>query len=158
MPDRAPAHLKLETMAGTWRGEERIRPAPWDPAGGSASALIVNRLALGGQVLVQDYEQARGGRPAFTGHGVLRWDDAEQVYVFHWFDSLRTTPAEFRGSFGGGVLTLVRREPRGSARAVWEFAADGQSYQYRMDVSGDGERWTPYLEGAYVRESGGGSA
>jgi hypothetical protein len=50
------------------------------------------------------------------------------------------------------VLTLVRREPRGSARAIWSFAADGGSYGYRMDVSGDGERWTPYIEGTYVRE------
>lgn len=46
----------------------------------------------------------------------------------------------------------MEREPRGYARAVWDFAADGGSYNYRMDVSGDGESWTPYLEGTYVRE------
>jgi len=154
MPARTAAHETLEMMAGSWAGTERIHPAPWDPSGGTASARVENRLALGGQVLVHDYEQTRDGTAAFTGHGVLRWDEAAREYVFHWFDSLRTEPAEFRGGFEGGVLTLVRREPRGSARAVWDFAADGSGYRYRMDVSGDGERWTPYLEGEYSRAGG----
>jgi hypothetical protein len=147
-----PARIELEAMAGTWRGEERIHPAPWDPAGGTAHGVVVNRMALNGQALVQDYTQSRGGSVVFSGHGVLRWDADAQELVFHWFDSLRTTPAEFRGRFDGRALTLVRREPRGSARATWAFALDGGSYSYRMDVSGDGESWRPYLEGTYVRD------
>jgi hypothetical protein len=149
-----PAQLEIEAMAGTWHGEERIHPAPWDPAGGAAHGVVVNRTALNGQVLVQDYTQSRGGSVVFSGHGVLRLDADTQELVFHWFDSLRTAPAEFRGGFDGHALTLVRREARGSARAVWEFALDGGSYRYRMDVSGDGESWTPYLEGTYVRDPG----
>jgi len=147
-----PAQLELEAMAGTWRGEERIHPAPWDPAGGTAHGVVANHIALNGQVLVQDYTQSRGGSVVFSGHGVLRRDADAQELVFHWFDSLRPVPAEFRGRFDGHALTLVRREPRGSARTVWVFAPDGGSYHYRMDVSGDGESWTPYLEGTYVRD------
>lgn len=149
MPEPNEALLKLEVMVGTWRGEETIQPAPWDPAGGRASARVENRLALGGQVLIQDYEQVREGGGAFTGHGVLRWDSPTNEYVFHWFDSLRTAPGEFRGTFAGDTLTLVRREP-GWARARWTFA-DGR-YTYRMNVSADGETWHPYLEGEYARD------
>lgn len=148
-----PAQLDLAAMEGTWRGEEHIHPAPWDPAGGPAHGVVVNRIALHGQVLVQDYAQSRGGSVVFSGHGVLRWDAEGQEFAFHWFDSLRPDPAEFRGRFGGHALTLVRREPHGHARATWEFAPGGGSYRYRMDVSPDGERWTPYIEGTYVREA-----
>ncbi|HET7229315.1 MAG TPA: DUF1579 family protein [Longimicrobium sp.] len=146
---RAEAFRALEAMPGTWRGEETIHPAPWDPAGGRAASRVENRIALGGQVLVQDYEQTRGGAAPFTGHGVLRWDDAAGELVLHWFDSLRTAPGEFRGSWEGGTLTLLRHTP-GWARARWTFSAD--RYSYRMDMSADGETWHPYIEGEYTRE------
>jgi hypothetical protein len=143
------AHRRLETMAGTWRGTETIHPAAWDP-GGRADAKIENRLALAGQVLVQDYEQVRGGALVFSGHGVLRWDEAAGEYVFHWFDTIRTAPGEMRGTFDGATLTLHRREP-GWARAQWTFSGD--RYAYHMDVSADGEAWRPYMEGEYTREA-----
>ena len=95
----SPAQIEFEAMEGTWRGEERIHPAPWDPTGGAAHAVVMNRVALNGQVLVQDYAQSLGGSVVFTGHGVLRGDAIAQVLVFHWFDSLRSEPAEFRGRF-----------------------------------------------------------
>jgi hypothetical protein len=151
MPGPGDAHRGLQVMAGTWSGEETIHPAPWDPAGGHAAARVCNRLALDGQVLIQDYEQVRvGGAPTFAGHGVLRWDADAREYVFHWFDSIRTSPGEFRGTFDGGTLTLVRRGAPGWARARYDFAGD--RYTYRMDVSGDGEQWQPFTEGEYRRE------
>jgi hypothetical protein len=151
MPQRTDAHRRMEMMAGNWTGTETIYPSPWDPAGGEATSRVENRVALDGLALVQEYAQTRGGSaPTFRGHAVLRWDDHAQEYVFHWFDSVVTQPSEFRGNFDGDTLTLVRREPRGSARARYEF--DGDRYTYRMDVSGDGENWTPFLEGSYQRE------
>jgi len=154
IPEPGDAHRRLHAMAGTWAGEETIHPASWDPAGGRADVRIWNRLALNGLVLVQDYEQARGGgAPVFTGHGVLRWDDEAREYVFHWFDSVRTAPGEFRGSWEGDTLTLLRSGAPGWARARYDFAGD--RYTWRMDVSGDGEQWLPYLEGTYTREPDG---
>jgi len=149
MPQLEDAHRALEMMVGTWRGEEVIHPAPWDPAGGRATVRVENRLALGGQVLVQEYVQTREGGGAFEGHGVLRWDAVAGGYVLHWFDSIRTAPGEFRGTFDGGALTMLRREP-GWARAVWTFTGD--RYTYRLEVSADGAAWRTYLEGAYTRE------
>src|SRR3954463_16524706 len=108
-PARTAEHGKLEMMAGSWAGTERIHPAPWDPSGGTASARVENRLALGGQVLAHDYEQTRDGAAAFTGHGVLRWDEAGGAYVFHWFDSLRTEPAGVCGGLRGGGAGGVAR-------------------------------------------------
>ena len=152
MPQPGDAHRKLQGMTGTWSGEETIHPSPWDAAGGRATARVRNRLALNDLVLIQEYEQTRGDcdAPTFVGHGVLRWDDDTREYVFHWFDSVRTAPGEFRGTFDGDVLTLVRRDGPGWARARFAFAGD--RYTYGMDVSGDGEQWHPFLQGEYTRE------
>ncbi|MDB4949964.1 MAG: hypothetical protein JWM27_2613 [Gemmatimonadetes bacterium] len=151
MPKPTDAHRKMEAMVGEWRGEERIHPSPWDPAGGIATARVSNRLALDGFAVVQDYEQDRGAGVNFRGHGVLRYDAAAGEYAFHWFDSSGMPPGEFRGPFDGDVLTVTHRGPQGHARAIFDFGTAGR-YLYRMEVSGDGEAWHPFLEGEYTRE------
>jgi hypothetical protein len=151
MPQPTEAHRRLERIAGTWVGEEKIHPTPWDPAGGAAVGRAQNRVALDGFALVQDYEQERDGRVNFRGHGVMRWDPARQHYAMHWFDSSGVPPSEFRGQFDGDVLTLTCAAPQGHSRAVWDFR-EPDAYHFRMEVSPDGNQWTPFMEGRYARQ------
>jgi hypothetical protein len=151
MPVVTEAHRRLDRLVGTWKGEERLYPSPFDPQGGTASGLVQNRRALDGFAVVQDYEQERDGKIKFRGHGVFRWDGEDDTYTLHWFDSLGLPPNEFRGRFEGDVLTLVNAGPQGVTRAVFELHGS-QSYTYRMQVSPDGTNWFPFMEGTYTRE------
>lgn len=152
MPRPTDADLRLQKLVGRWRGEEYIFPSHLDPKGGPAIGIADNRSALDGFAVVQEYEQERGGVVNLRGHGVFRWDRLASVYVLHWFDSIGMPPSEFRGTFEGDVLTLTSRDDPARVRATWDFSGDGR-YRYRMDVSPDGERWMPFMEGDYAREA-----
>jgi len=149
MPKPAAAHRKLERVVGLWTGEEKLFPSPWDPKGGTAISRVENRLALDGFAVVQDYEQERNGKVNFRGHGVLRWEAQQQCYEMYWFDSMGMAPNIFRGSFEDNVLTMTNKQAQGYTRAVWDFRQDGQ-YQYRMELSQDGNQWQLFIEGHYT--------
>jgi Protein of unknown function (DUF1579) len=150
MPSLSEPHRRLEVLVGAWQGEETLHPTPFDPKGGSAKGIVHNVRALDGFAVVQDYTQERGGRPTFRGHGIFRWDPEGQDYVLHWFDSMGQEPSTFRGTFEDQVLTLSSRQSHGMVRAAWDFRRPDQ-YAYRMDVSPDGDRWSPFMEGIYRR-------
>jgi hypothetical protein len=150
MPQATDAHRRMQVLAGTWVGEERIHPSPVDPAGGTARARVRNVTSLDGFAVVQDYEQERGGRVNFRGHGVFRFDAGRAQYVLHWFDSFGQPPAEFWGTFDGDVLTLTSRGPLGHVRARWDVAEPGR-YAYQMDVSPDGAQCMRFIDGTYRR-------
>ena len=149
-PTPSPEQQQLHRFVGTWAGEERIQPSPWDPEGAVATGRVRNVAALDGTVMVQDYDQERDGRVAFRGHGVFRWDAAAGQHVLHWFDTMSPHPREFRGGFQGRVFTAVSAEPRGHNRATWDLGAD-DAYTYRLEASPDGEQWFLYIEGTYRR-------
>jgi hypothetical protein len=152
MPKLGDAHRKMEKIAGSWVGEERIYPSPWDQEGGLATGRAVNRIALDGFALVQDYEQERKGAVSFRGHGILTWDAAQSCYAFHWFDSMGMPPGVYRGNFEGDTLTMTYKMPQGYSRALWSFP-DDKHYTFRMEVSGDGKQWQPFMEGKYARKA-----
>lgn len=140
-------HSTLHRLAGEWEGEERISPSPWDPTGAIAQGWVENRVALDGLVLIQEYEQSRGGTAAFHGHGIFHVDGDE--IVLKWWDNWSATPREFRGGVEGEALVLVSRDPKGLARASWRLRAD--AYDYTLEVSADGVAWSPYMAATYRR-------
>ena len=149
MPKPGDAHARLHALAGQWGGEETVHPAPWEPAGGPATAFINNRIVLNGFAVVQEYEQYRDGKPTFSGHGLFWWDAAASEYVMTWLDSMMGVPANFRGTFDGDVLRLLNTMPQGGfARCSFDCGMPGE-YVFLMEVSLDGETWTPAMEGAY---------
>lgn len=150
MPTLSEAHHLLARLEGNWRGDERLQPSPWDPAGGSAQATIENRVALGGFTVVQDYRQTRHDRADFLGHGVFSWDEARAEYVLHWWDSMGMPPNEFRGPFDSGVFTLICVSPQMRSRAMFDVSQPGR-YRFRMDISMDGRSWQNFMEGDYTR-------
>ena len=151
MPKPTDAHRKLERLLGNWRGEEKIFPTPWDPKGGTAKARAENRGALGGFIVVQEYEQEREGTINFRGHGVFSWDPAHQCYIMTWFDTMGMPPTEFKGNFMDNILTLTNQNPQGQSEAIFDFRQEGK-YSFRMEVSQDGKQWVPFMEGNYRKE------
>ena len=152
MPKPGEAHARLQTLVGRWHGGETLHPAPWDPAGGTATAVIENRVVLGGFAVVQEYEQTRDGTPTFSGHGLFWWDGVAGQHVMTWFDSMMGVPAEYRGAFDGDVLRLVHAMPQGGfSRCSFDCTTCRAITPSVLEMSPDGATWAPALEGTYTR-------
>jgi hypothetical protein len=158
-PQLNDAEHRLEKLAGHWIGKERIHSSPLNPQGGEATGRVHNRIVLDGALLVQDYEQEQEGKVRFRGHGVLSWDAAERCYLMHWWDSVAPRVNVFRGEFAGEVLALDSQLPaeyevgrHGKSRAVFQFTA-ADRYQFRMEVSPDGNQWFTFIGGEYQRQA-----
>ena len=151
MPQPTDAHMKLQKLAGRWSGEERLMPSPWDPKGGTAVGKVQNRVSLDGFIVVQDYEQVRGGAVTFRGHGIFSWSQEEQCYIMYWFDSMGMAPNVFRGNFQNGILTLTNKNSQGFSRAIWDLR-EGNRHTFRMEGSQDGTTWQTFMEGNYSLE------
>ncbi|MEW6321885.1 MAG: DUF1579 family protein [Acidobacteriota bacterium] len=151
MPRPGDPHKRLAGFIGAWSGVETLHPSPWDPAGGTATAKVTNRWGADGFIVVQDYEQTRGGVTNFRGHGVLWYDSGAGQYVMHWWDSMGGAGGEYRGTFEGSVLTLGAPMPQGGhSRTMWDLTTQG-SYTFKLEVSTDGLTWRPAIEGQYLK-------
>ena len=151
MPKPTDAHRKLEKLVGTWTGEEKLSPSPWDPQGGMAKGRVTNRLAIDGFAVIQDYEQERNGKICFYGHGVFRFDAMTNCYESFWFDSMGMPVNHFRGNFDGDVLSMSYQSPMGHTRCTFDLRERGR-YVFRMEVSQDGQSWYQFMEGSYAKK------
>ena len=149
MPKPGDAHKKLSALIGEWSGTEKLHPSPWDPAGGTAEARVINRWVADGFAVVQEYEQSRNGQVTFRGHGVFWFDPQRDEYVMHWWDSMGGAAGEFRGRFDGNVLALASPMPQGGhSRTSWTLTGD-DAHDFLMEMSPDGQSWAPAMEGQY---------
>jgi hypothetical protein len=62
MPRPTEEHRRLTAFAGSWTGDERLHPSPWDAKGGPATTKVDARMGLDGFALIQDAQQEREGR------------------------------------------------------------------------------------------------
>lgn len=150
MPNPSDGHRLLERLSGTWEGEETMYPSQWDPGGGVAIGRNVNKISLGGFVLLSDYEQVRDGSITFTGHGVYSYSPSEDRYHLHWFDCMGSPPEVFVGGFEGEVLTLAHGGPGMHARMTYDLSTAGVM-KGMMEMSQDGDEWKLVFEAVYRR-------
>ena len=151
MPRPGPAQQQLAKLAGTWVGDEKIGPSPWDPKGGNAKGKVVNTVTLDGWIVEQDYEQTRDGKGSFKGHGVFSFDPAKQAVVMTWFDSMSGGPAAFTGQWKGDALVLTGPSGGGGFGRC-TFDVSGGTYKFVMDVSQDGQQWMNFMSGTYAKK------
>jgi hypothetical protein len=144
-------HLKLERFVGAWYGPEHMHPSHWDPVGFTAIGRNTGRLALRGFALINEYEQERDGQVTFTGHGVMTYDPANDIYQLTWFDCLGTAPEAFVGRFEEEVLTLTSRRGQVQSRLTYDFRTAGK-WLGRMEMSDNGKTWRTMFEGVYTRD------
>jgi len=60
-------------------------------------------------------------------------------------------PSEYKGTLAERVLRLTANTPQGLARATFDFSHSGH-YHYLLEVSPDGKKWFPSMEGQYNRQ------
>ena len=145
------AHRKLQALVGTWVGEEKLFPSPWDPKGGSALGRFQARVDLDGFFVICDYTEERGGQVTYRGHGVFGYDPQQKTYTMNWFDSIGPgSPAPARGKWEGNQLLFENSHPRGHSRYIYTFEGNDR-YTFRLENSTDGKSWAPMMEGKYKR-------
>lgn len=150
MPKPSAGHRKLEKLAGRWEGDEKLYPSPWDPAGGAATGRMQSRVALDGFALIIDYEQERGGRVTFAGHGVFTFNPKEDLYTLTWFDCMGSAPEVFKGRCVDDVLTVAHGGPGMHARLTYDFSEEGTLFK-TMEMSQDGKGWNRFFDGRLKR-------
>ena len=107
MPQLTDGHKKLETIAGTWTGDEHMQPSQWVPEPMTAQGKSVCKLILNGFAVSMDYVQSCGGQEMFSGHGVYTYNGKDDSYLLHWFDSMGAGCEVFSGGFDGDTLVIV---------------------------------------------------
>jgi len=152
MPKPQEEHRRLQTLAGSWVGEEKIHPSPWDPKGGTATAKVESRMDLDGYHLITDYVESRGGQVSYRGHGVHGYDRNEKCYLMFWFDSIgEVSHAPAKGKWEGNRLVYAHQTPMGHSRYTYEFKGEGR-YSFMIENSPDGKQWAPFMEAHYTRK------
>jgi hypothetical protein len=146
-------------MLGNWTGVEQQAASAWAPAT-TARAMIVFKLDVNDQIVVQDYRHVEADRTEFTGHGVFMIDSsdvmspASRTPILWWFfDSYGHPPEAARGAWQNGELIMRKTSPRGIAEH--RFTVDGGQLSYRIRVKiDDTAEWEDFLSGNYRRISG----
>jgi hypothetical protein len=146
-------------LLGNWTGIEQQTASPWAPAT-AARAMIVFKLDVGDQVVVQDYRQVRADNEEFSGHGVFMIDNADVVsparptpILWWFFDSYGYPPEPARGGWQNGELIMQKTTPRGAAEHRLAVVDDQLSYRIRLRLD-DTAEMEDFLSGTYRRISG----
>jgi hypothetical protein len=146
-------------LLGNWTGVEQQAASPWAPAT-TARAMIVFKLDVSDQVVVQDYRQVDANSAEFTGHGVFMLDSgdvmspASRAAVLWWFfDSYGYPPEPAHGGWQDSELIMHKTTPRGMAEHRFAVAGDQLSYRIRVRID-DSADWDDFLRGTYRRISG----
>ena len=103
--------------------------------------------------MIQDYVEERDGRVVYQGHGIFRWDDAQQNYTC-LVDSLGQVPsAPARGSWTADTL-VFEHDQAGAERGRYTFSfKDEDSYDLKIENSQDGgQTWRLFLQATYQRQ------
>jgi len=152
IPKPTPQHEKLRALVGSWKGDEKMQPSPWDPKGGPSKGFTEARLDLDRMWLIADYRQERDGKVTYRGHGVFGWDPKQSVYTMYWFDSIGTDPGgPARGTWEANTLRFEMATPMGRSRYEYVFQGDGR-YTFAIAMSQDGKSWRSWLESTWVRK------
>lgn len=135
---------RLESLFGTWTGEEELFPTAWTTAGTAQASIIVRP---GPDGIHFDYVETRdGGR--LDAHAVVAGAG------FWWFDSYGFTPqAPGTAVWEGDTLVLDRRSDRG--RTVMRLRVEGERLVVELDtvVPADADL-APLVRGVYDRRPG----
>jgi len=152
IPKPGSQHERLRALVGSWKGDEKMYPSPWDSQGGTAKGFTEARLDLDGMFVIADYRQERDGKVTYRGHGVFGWDGKLSVYTMYWFDSLGMDPGgPARGTWEGNTLRFEMQTPMGRSRYEYAFEGHGR-YAFSISMSEDGKSWKPWLESIWVRK------
>jgi hypothetical protein len=144
-------------LLGNWTGVEQRASSPRSPAT-SARAMIVFKLDINDQIVVQDYRQVSADRSEFSGHGVFMIDAEPPAtrpppILWWFFDSEGHPPQPAHGAWQDDELIMHKPTPPGIAEHRFAVTDDQLSYRIRVK-SDNAAQPEELLLGTYRRFSG----
>jgi hypothetical protein len=151
MPKPNENHARLQKLAGTWAGEEKMNPSPWGP-GATAVGRYTCRLDIDGFFLLQDYVQEKNGKISYRGHGIFGYDTERKEFTWYWVDSFGMVPvAPSRGHWTGNTLVLEHPQGDRRGRYTYQFSGDN-AFSFKIENSQDGGKvWETFMTGDYKK-------
>jgi hypothetical protein len=153
MPKPTESHKKLEKLAGTWSGDEKMNPSPFGP-GGTARGRYNCRVDIDGFFVLQDYVQEQDGRVSYRGHGIFGYDSERKEFTWYWVDSMgMVPPSPSRGQWSGDTLQF-EHEPMGERRGRYTFKfPDDRTFTFTIENSQDGGKtWQLFMDSRYRKD------
>jgi Protein of unknown function (DUF1579) len=155
MPKVNEHHLRIQRLAGTWVGEEKMHASPWGP-GGIRHGRYEYETICDGFFVAGDYWQMMHGTDdiTYTGHGVFGVDPATQEVTWYWVDSMGyPPPSPSRGRWDGDTLALVGRDAKGQIHGRYTFVFEGNDrLRFKLENTQDGgQTWHTFMEASYLK-------
>jgi putative addiction module component (TIGR02574 family) len=110
IPKAGSQHERLRALVGSWKGDEKMYPSPWDSQGGTAKGFTEARFDLDGMFVIADYRQERNGKVTYRGHGVFGWDAKQSAY----------TTKSARAALAARLLESLDSEIDEDAEEAWD--------------------------------------
>ncbi len=136
-------------LLGNWTGLEEH--GQHQGAGPTARAMVVFKLDVADQVVVQDYRRVRADGEDYSAHGVFIAAPSDRIQWW-FFDSSGRSPVPAAGGWRAGCLVLTHPGEAGVVEHSW--AAEPDRLSYHVAVRGADGGLTAQLSGAYRRVSG----
>ncbi|MGA2979699.1 MAG: DUF1579 family protein [Terriglobales bacterium] len=146
MPKPGPEHKKLDYFVGNWTCDGDIKPGPMGPGGKETSIDELKWMDGGFFVVIHStFKSASMGNG--TGISFLGYDGDDKKYTYNEFNSQGEAVVS-KGTVDGDTWTWIgdMKAPPGKGRFT-EKILSPTSYSYKFDMSSDGSKWTPVLEG-----------
>jgi hypothetical protein len=153
MPKVNEHHQRMQRLAGTWVGEEKMHPSPWGP-GGTRMGRNDYRVVCDGFHLAGDYEQTDSGKTTYTGHSIFGVDPSTQETIWYWVDSMGYPPASpARGRWEGDALALIGRNEKNEIHGRYTFAFEGADrFRFSIENTRDGGKtWSTFMDATYQK-------
>jgi hypothetical protein len=146
-PKPHPELKKLEYFSGTWEWDAEMMPSPMGP-GGEIRLTERYEWMEGGFFLISrtDFTTPMGNG---TGLSLYGYDPEAKVYTYHEYNSLGEA-IHSKGTLDGDTWTYwsdQRIEGQAFKGRFTVKMVAATAYTIKFEISRDGERWIPVMEG-----------
>jgi hypothetical protein len=145
-----PALKRLNPWIGMWNLELAVPSGPPATLRGSWSTF---EWMDGGMFMIWCWGPTRVDFPGGlfpSGHSIIGYDDSEERYFMHYFDS-RGVYRVFDLTVADRVWEISRSSPSFSQRFKGRLGDDGNTFTGAWERSGDGTRWDHDFDMIFTR-------
>jgi hypothetical protein len=144
-PKPGPEHQKVRIFVGHWTYEGVYKPGPWGP-GGKATGEETVELVLGG-FFVQGHVVEKGASGETRGFETFGYNPATNNYLQSQYmddGSMASGAMTVNGNTWdySGITSFAGKQYK--TRYAMTFATDLMSMVMKMELSADGNSWTPF--------------
>jgi len=151
-PKVGPEQKNLDFFAGNWTVTGDLKPGPMGPGGKYNDKENIEWMNGGFFLIAHTDGDSPMGK--VTGLALYGYDTNKKAYTYDEFNSSGEA-VHATGAFDGKVWTWTSDIPMGpqtmKSRFV-ETVTSPTSYSFKFEVSTDGTKWTPVLDGTATKK------